>query len=43
MAEGGVKKAALEIDGVILIDKPLVIKRAKELGIDLVGFASAAV
>ncbi len=43
MAEGGVKKAALETDGVILIDKPLVIERAKELGIDLVGFASAAV
>ena len=39
MAEGGVKKAALEIDGVILIDKPAVIARAKELGIDLLGFS----
>jgi DUF1009 family protein len=40
MAEGGVSKAALEIDGVILIDKPAVLARAKELGIDLCGFAA---
>ena len=39
MAEGGVKKAALESDGVILIDKPLVLARAKELGIELLGFS----
>jgi DUF1009 family protein len=38
MAEGGVTKAALEADAVILIDKPAVIARAKELGIDLFGF-----
>ena len=41
MAEGGVRKAALEADGVILIDKPAVLARAKELGIDLLGFAAA--
>lgn len=41
MAEGGVHKAALEIDGVIIIDKPAVLARAKELGIDLLGFPSA--
>jgi DUF1009 family protein len=41
MAEGGVRKAALESGGVILIDKPAVIARAKQLGIDLVGFPSA--
>jgi DUF1009 family protein len=38
MAAGGVRKAALEVDGVILIDKPAVIQRAGELGITLVGF-----
>jgi len=41
MAEGGVTKAALEADAVILIDKPAVIARAKELGIDLFGFAQS--
>lgn len=40
MAEGGVQKAALETDGVILIDKPAVVARAKELGIDLYGFTA---
>jgi DUF1009 family protein len=41
MAEGGVSKAALEIDGVILIDKPAVLARAKELGIDVAPVALA--
>ena len=41
MAEGGVTKAALEADAVILIDKPAVIARAKQLGIDLFGFGPA--
>jgi hypothetical protein len=41
MAEGGVAKAALETDAVILIDKPAVIARAKQLGIDLFGFGPA--
>jgi DUF1009 family protein len=41
MAEGGVTKAALEADAVILIDKPAVLSRAKELGIDLLGFGPA--
>jgi DUF1009 family protein len=41
MAEGGVAKAALEADAVILIDKPAVIARAKQLGIDLLGFGPA--
>jgi hypothetical protein len=41
MAEGGVAKAALEADAVILIDKPAVIARAKQLGIDLFGFGPA--
>lgn len=40
MAEGGVRKAALEVDGVILLDKPAVLQRAKALGIDLLGFSS---
>jgi DUF1009 family protein len=38
MAEGGVTKAALEADAVILIDKPAVLARARQLGIDLFGF-----
>jgi DUF1009 family protein len=41
MAEGGVHKAALEVDGVILIDKPAVIQRAKQLDIDLLGFSAS--
>ncbi|NBV52055.1 MAG: DUF1009 domain-containing protein [Verrucomicrobia bacterium] len=41
MAEGGVTKAALEADAVILIDRPAVIARAKQLGIDLFGFGPA--
>ena len=41
MAEGGVAKAALEADAVILIDKPAVIARAKQLGLDLFGFGPA--
>jgi len=41
MAEGGVAKAALEADAVILIDKPAVIARARQLGIDLFGFGPA--
>jgi DUF1009 family protein len=41
MAEGGVAKAALEADAVILIDKPAVIARAKQLGVDLFGFGPA--
>lgn len=38
MAEGGVRKAALETDSVILIDKPDVLARARQLGIELLGF-----
>lgn len=38
MAQGGVKKAALQADGVILIDRPAVLARASELKIDLQGF-----
>jgi DUF1009 family protein len=38
MAVGGVKRAALEVDGVLLLDKPKVLERARELGITLVGF-----
>ena len=41
MAEGGVAKAALEAEAVILIDKPAVIARAKQLGLDLFGFGPA--
>jgi DUF1009 family protein len=41
MAEGGVAKAALEADAVILIDKPAVIARARQLGLDLFGFGPA--
>lgn len=38
MAKGGVQKAALEAESVILIDRPAVIAHAKKLGIELVGF-----
>lgn len=38
MAEGGVRQAALEADGVLLLDKPRVLERARALGITLVGF-----
>jgi UDP-2,3-diacylglucosamine hydrolase len=38
MAEGGVRQAALEADGVLLLDKPRVLAKARELGITLVGF-----
>ena len=38
MAKGGVRKAALQIDGVIIIDRPAVLARARELKIDLHGF-----
>lgn len=38
MAEGGVRRAALEADGVLLLDKPRVLARARDLGITLVGF-----
>ncbi len=38
MAEGGVRKAALEADAVLLLDKPRVLAKARELGITLVGF-----
>ncbi|NBX34884.1 LpxI family protein, partial [bacterium] len=41
MVAGGVKRAALEADAVILIDKPAVIARAKELGVTLLGFPAA--
>jgi len=37
MAEGGVRRAALQVDAVIMIDKPAVIARAKELDISLEG------
>lgn len=38
MAEGGVRRAALEADAVLLLDKPRVLAKARELGITLVGF-----
>ena len=38
MAEGGVRQAALEADGVLLLDKPRVLEKARSLGITLVGF-----
>jgi DUF1009 family protein len=41
MVAGGVHRAALETDAVILIDKPAVIARAKELGVTLLGFPAA--
>jgi DUF1009 family protein len=41
MVAGGVRRAALETDAVILIDKPAVIARAKELGVTLLGFPTA--
>lgn len=41
MAEGGVTRASLESDGVLMIDRPAVIARAKELGIEINGFPSA--
>jgi DUF1009 family protein len=41
MVAGGVRRAALETDAVILIDKPAVIARAKELGVTLLGFPAA--
>jgi DUF1009 family protein len=41
MVAGGVRRAALEADAVILIDKPAVIARAKELGVTLLGFPAA--
>lgn len=37
MVEGGVRRATLQVDGVIMIDKPAVIARAKELGLYLEG------
>ncbi len=37
MAEGGVRRATLQVDGVIMIDKPAVLARAKELGLYLEG------
>lgn len=37
MAEGGVHRASLQVDGVIIIDKPAVLARAKELGLYLEG------
>lgn len=42
MAEGKVMRASLEADGVLMIDRPAVIARAKELGIELRGFAPLA-
>jgi malate synthase len=39
MAEGGVRRAMLQVDAVIMIDKPAVIARAKELDISLEGVA----
>ena len=42
MAEGKVMRASLEADGVLMIDRPAVIARAKELGIELSGFPPAA-
>lgn len=41
MVEGGVAKAALEVDAVILIDKPAVLAQARQLGLDLLGFDPA--
>lgn len=41
MAEGKVMRASLEADGVLMIDRPAVIARAKELGIELSGFPTA--
>lgn len=38
MAEGGVRHAALEADGVLLLDKERVLARARALGITVVGF-----
>jgi DUF1009 family protein len=38
MAEGGVRRASLQVDAVIMIDKPAVIARAKELDLALEGF-----
>lgn len=38
MAEGGVRHAALEADGVLLLDRARVLAKARELGITLVGF-----
>lgn len=38
MAEGGVRQAALEAGAVLLLDKPRVLARARELGITLAGF-----
>jgi DUF1009 family protein len=38
MAEGGVRQAALEVDGVLLLDKVRVLEKARQLGITLVGF-----
>jgi DUF1009 family protein len=38
MQEGGIKQAALEAGNVIMLDKPQVLTRAKELGITLYGF-----
>lgn len=37
MAEAGIRRATLRVDGVIMIDKPAVIARAKELGLYLEG------
>jgi UDP-2,3-diacylglucosamine hydrolase len=39
MAEGKVARASLETDGVLILDRPAVITRARELGIELNGFA----
>ncbi len=41
MAEGKVMRATLETDGVLMLDRPAVIARAKELGIELHGFPAA--
>lgn len=42
MAEGGVRRASLQVDGVIMIDKPAVVARAKELGLYLEGVELSA-
>jgi DUF1009 family protein len=41
MAEGKVMRASLEADGVLILDRPAVISRARELGIEIAGFPSA--
>lgn len=43
MYESGIRTAALESDGVLILDKPAILKRARSLKISLFGYAATAI